>query len=217
MNGRPSWARNNGVELPPISYQLGQRPEPRNHIDHSEVNIPRCVKIRGRISLVWPVGVLEVGKEASATIGRAGIERSRPDKIQLSTQAMKIPDLESRLQAVVVGEGVVVKLQDVVVLRELAGKRLPAGIASVRSADRAGIQIAPVEQVPPGRSHKGKAERVLLVSCCSTVRLYAWFIGVWKSPYDLDHVEGRGRCDALPINVHARRQANEIRTKRVTR
>ncbi len=34
-------------------------------------------------------------------------------------------------------------------------------------------------------------------------------------PYDLDHVEGRGRCDALSINVHAGSHANEIRTKRV--
>src|SRR4029077_4266064 len=105
-----------------------------NHINQSEVHVPGRVKIRGRISLVWLVGAMDVREKTPASIGRAGIKRSRPDKIQLSTHAMKIADLESRLQAVVVRESVVVKLQNVVVVRELGGKGLPGGIAGVSGA-----------------------------------------------------------------------------------
>src|SRR6266403_3354625 len=32
----------------------------------------------------------------------------------------------------------------------------------------------------PAVPTKARLKAVLLVSCCSTVRLYAWFIGVWK-------------------------------------
>ena len=103
-------------------------------------------KSAGAYPLSGQIGVLEIGEEASASIGRACIKRSRPHKIQLSAQPVKIANFVSRLQAVVVGEGVIVKLQNVVVVRESGAEWLPLKCRTLGRADRASIEIAPVDQ-----------------------------------------------------------------------
>src|SRR5712692_1651064 len=128
---------------------------------------------------------------------------------------MKIADFESRLKAVVVGVGVIVKLQNVIVVWEAGAKRLPTRIAGVRRTDCASVKISPVEQVPTSGSDVGNTKRRLVAQLLLDGEIISMVHRSREIPYDLDHIEGRGRCRALPIYVHARSHANEISAKRV--
>ncbi len=80
---------------------------------------------------------------------------------------MQVSNLVGQLKTVVVGIAVIIQLQNMVICRhpsvwvnELIPKRL-AGAVAWQSADRASIEVAPIDQIAPRSTDKGNTDRRL--------------------------------------------------------
>ena len=104
------------VDGPALANQFRYAVNFRHVINDGEIDVPRCIEVRGSVPLADVIRVLIVRKEGATAIGGTSVERSGPGVVDLPREAMNVPQFVGDLQTIVVRIAVVIQLEDMIVL-----------------------------------------------------------------------------------------------------